>query len=84
MFIMLAVFMLVSCTSNQMARKWGGKTTIELEPGQKLIEATWKNDNLWYLTEDMEEGYVPKTKTFKEDSNYGCLEGSVVFVESKK
>jgi len=83
--IIAMVAMLVgmtSCTGNQRARRYGGDYTITLEPGQKLIEATWKGDNLWYLTAPMEEGYQPVTKTFHEDSNYGCLEGTVYFVES--
>lgn len=71
-----------SCTSNQRARMYGGSTTIELPHGQKLVEVTWKNNNLWYLTEPMDSDYVPKVKTFSEDSNFGALEGVVIFVES--
>jgi hypothetical protein len=66
-----------------MSRKFGGSTTINLEKGQKLVEATWKENSLWYLTEPMDSDYVPKTKTFKEDSNFGVLEGTVTFVESR-
>jgi hypothetical protein len=66
-----------------MSRKFGGSTTINLEKGQKLVEATWKENSLWYLTEPMDSNYVPKTKTFKEDSNFGVLEGTVTFVESR-
>jgi hypothetical protein len=31
----------------------------------------------------MDANYTPKTKVFQEDSRFGVLEGSVVFVESK-
>ena len=72
-----------SCTENKMARKFGGSTTIELPAGEKLIEATWKDDNLWYLTEPMEPGYKPKTKIFREDSSWGVLKGEVKFVEKR-
>ena len=72
----------ISC-DNYMSRKFGGSTTINLEKGQKLVEATWKENSLWYLTEPMDSNYVPKTKTFKEDSNFGVLEGTVTFVESR-
>ena len=72
----------ISC-DNYMSRKFGGSTTINLEKGQKLVEATWKENSLWYLTEPMDSDYVPKTKTFKEDSNFGVLEGTVTFVESR-
>ena len=74
---------LSSCTENKMARNFGGSTTIELPAGEKLVEATWKDDNLWYLTEPMESGYVPKTKIFREDSSWGVLKGEVKFVEKR-
>ena len=84
-FFAAAIFLsgLSSCTENKMARKFGGSTTIELPAGEKLIEATWKDDNLWYLTEPMESGYVPKTKIFREDSSWGVLKGEVKFVEKR-
>jgi hypothetical protein len=71
------------CTDNQMARTYGGKETISLPAGQKLVMATWKEAELWYVTEPMPEGYVPTTKTFREKSQYGVMEGEVIFVESR-
>ena len=73
---------LISC-DNWKSRKWGGSTTITLHKGEKLIEATWKENSLWYLTEPMDTDYKPKTKTFREDSNFGILEGTVTFVETR-
>lgn len=83
--ITISLFYLCSCTENTRSRVWGGTMTIELPKGQKLVEATWKGDgnSLWYLTEPMDADYTPKTKVFQEDSRFGVLEGSVVFVESK-
>ena len=81
-FALSIAVLTISC-DNVMSRKFGGSTTINLEKGQKLVEATWKEDSLWYLTEPMDSNYVPKTKTFKEDSNFGVLEGTVTFVESR-
>lgn len=85
--IILALFAvsmvsLISC-DNWKSRKWGGSTTITLPKGEKLIEATWKESSLWYLTEPMDADYEPKKKTFREDSNFGILEGTVIFVESR-
>lgn len=57
-----------------LSRKWGGTTTITLEPGERLLEATWKDNNLWFLVEPMDDDYIPKTKVFKESSMYGLLE----------
>ena len=79
----LIILLFTGCTKNQMARKYGGTMTIKLEPGQRLMEATWKNDDLFYLTEPMDSDYEPKTKTFHEDSNFGMIESTVIFVETK-
>ncbi len=83
LFAICVLFSLISCTDNQISRKFGGITEIRLEKGQKLLEATWKDNNLWYLTEPMDDDYTPKTKVFREDSNFGVLEGKVLFIESK-
>lgn len=72
-----------SCTENQRVREFGGEMTVKLEPGQKLMMATWKEDNLFYLTEPMDENYEPKTKVFQENSSYGIMETKVIFVEQK-
>ena len=71
-----------SC-EQQITRQYGGTTTINLEKGEKLIEVTWKGGDLWYLVEDMDSDYIPKVKTFKESSQFGMLEGKVVFIENK-
>ena len=65
------------------ARTLGGDMTIHLKAGEKLMMATWKGEDLFYLTEPMEEGYVPKVKFFYENSSYGVLETTVKFVESR-
>ena len=62
LFIIMMVFCLTSC-EQYVTRKLGGTTTVKLEPGQKLVECTWKGDaDLWYLVEPMDSDYVPKTK----------------------
>lgn len=73
----------IGCTEHGKARRWGGQMTITLPKGQKLLEATWKEASLWYLTEPMDSGYMPKTKTFREDSRFGVFEGEITFVESR-
>lgn len=70
-----------SCTNNTRARHWGGNMNVNLPQGQKLIMATWKDNNLWYLVEPAEEGYTPKVKVFKEDSRFGVAEGTITFIE---
>ena len=83
LFILFAAICLVSC-DQWVSKELGGTTTIKLEPGQKLVEATWKNSNLWFLVEPMDSDYVPKTKEFIESSMVGVFQGKVVFIESKE
>lgn len=82
---LVCLLIIYSCTDNTRSRVWGGKMTIELPKGQKLIEATWKGEgnSLWYLTEPMDTNYTPKVKTFSENSRFGVLEGTVIFIESR-
>ena len=65
-------------------RKWGGSTTIELDPNLKLEEITWKDDSLWYLTRPMTKDDVAETHTFKESSNLGIIQGTVTVIETKE
>lgn len=81
--VVVSMYLLGSCTENRRAKTWGGTMRVELEKGQKLVHVTWKDSGLWYLTEPMEEGYAPKTKTFQENSRFGVIEGKVLFIESR-
>lgn len=74
---------LSSCTRQSITRNYGGKMEIQLPPGQELMEATWKEDNLFYLTRPMADDYVPVNKTFQESSSWGILESTVIFIESR-
>ena len=77
-----AALLLTGC-GQFVSRKLGGDTTIKLEKGERLVEATWKETSLWYLVEPMDSDYIPKTKVFKESSQFGVLEGKVIFVEQR-
>ena len=83
LFVIGTILCMASC-DQYVSRNFGGNTTINLEHGQKLVEATWKGDaDLWYLTEPMDSNYTPKTKVFKESSMMGVMQGTVTFVESR-
>ena len=82
LLIAFTMFCLCSC-DQYFTRKLGGTTTVNLNPGEKLVEATWKDGDLWYLVEPMDSNYKPKIKTFKESSMYGVCEGQVVFIEKR-
>ena len=74
---------LCGCTEQSMVRDFGGSMTIKLPAGQELMEATWKNENLFYLTRPMADDYVPVTKTFQESSSFGIMESTVYLVETR-
>ena len=80
-FMLLAV--LTACTENDRTRNWGGKSRIEIPKGNRLIEVTWKEDNLWMLTCPMDSDYTPKTYQFAEKSSWQLYEGEITIVESK-
>lgn len=82
LFTILTIVLFISC-DQYFSRNLGGNITINLAPGERLVEATWKNSDLWYLVEPMDSDYEPKTKVFKESSLWGAFEGSVPFVEYK-
>lgn len=74
---------LQSCTEQSRVRNFGGTLTIKLPKGQKLLMATWKETSLFYLMEPMDSTYVPKDKTFKEDSSFGVMESTIIFKECR-
>jgi hypothetical protein len=65
-------------------RNLGGEMTVELEPGQKLEEITWKEDSLWILSRPMRDDEVPETHTFYEDAEWGVLEGKITVIEKEE
>lgn len=84
--IVLLSLTLVSCTDNQHTAMYGGRKKIDLPPGEKLENISWKIQgsnvaSLWYLTTKRDPSEAPKTHTFKENSAYGMLEGKVVIIE---
>lgn len=84
MLIAIATIMAICITGCQSVTKdFGGSTTIELEPNQKLEEITWKYDSLWYLTRPMTENDIAEIHTFHQSSNFGVLEGTVTIIEKK-
>lgn len=71
------------CSQQSKAKNFGGTYELNLDKGKKLVQITWKDDELWYLTRDMKEGKEAETYEFKEDSNFGIMEGRVIIKESK-
>jgi hypothetical protein len=85
LFILLVVVVLLSsCTDNMMSRNFGGKQTINIPENQKLVNATWKNDDLWVLTKPMSAKDSAEVYYFVEKSSFGVMEGEITLVETKK
>jgi hypothetical protein len=88
-FLMAIVLCLVctviftSCTEQSMVRNFGGTMEVEVPNGYKVTSATWKENDLFYFMEEMEEGYTPKDKMFVESASYGVLESKIIFKEKR-
>lgn len=74
----------VSCTDNNRARNFGGTETVNVTPGSKVINATWKETDLWVLTRPMRPDEKPETLKFVEKSSFGVWEGTIILKESKE
>jgi hypothetical protein len=84
--VFLAVLMgvmVTSCTKNERVKAWGGEGTINLPKGKKLVNVTWKETQIWYLTRNMDSNDVAETYEFHEESSYGVIEGTYKIVETK-
>lgn len=77
--ILLLTIVLTSCTANQSAKKFGGTAHVTVPKNNIFINATWKGENLWYVTKDtIENKYY-----LREKSSYGVIEGKIIFENSK-
>lgn len=63
-----------SCTENEMVKQFGGTMEIQMQPNEKLINITWKNDQMWVLTHDT----LTNKKFFREHSKFGIMQGCVI------
>ena len=80
---LLIILSFSSCTEQARVREFGGKIDINVPAGYKVTSVTWKETELFYFLEPMEEGYVPQVKKFVESSNYGIWESEVIFKEKR-
>jgi hypothetical protein len=83
LFVIIVITMLSSCTKNSRVKTFGGSAKLELKPNRKLVNATWKDSNLWILTRQMKESDTAEVYEFCEESKYGMFEGTYTIVEVK-
>jgi len=75
LILLIAVFACVtSCTDNKSARSYGGTEEISLKTNEKLLGITWKDTDMWVLTQDT----LTKVCYFREKSSLGILEGEII------
>jgi hypothetical protein len=79
--LLSSLFILTACTQQQRAKKYGGSATISLPTGMRLVEATWKGDDLWYLVRKRTDKEKPRSYIFSESSSWGVFEGKITFNE---
>lgn len=72
-----------SCTENERAKSYGGTMTINLPAGQKLVGITFKETNVWYHYRPMLPTDSAVTHTFKEESTYGIMSGTILINETR-
>jgi hypothetical protein len=82
-FISIVAILFASCTKNEMAKNFGGTMTVNLPADTKLVNVTWKEDEIWYLTKPMNSTDSAETYSFQEESSFGVWEGTVVIKELK-
>lgn len=73
LFAIIIVIISASCTQNSRARNFGGKEEMKLKDNERLINITWKDTDMWLLTEDT----ITKVKYFRESSSFGVWEGEI-------
>ena len=79
----ITIIALTSCTQNMRVKNFGGTGDINLPKGQKLVNVTWKKNQVWYLTRPMRKDEVAETYQFHEESSFGMVEGTYNLIESK-
>ena len=77
----LLCFATTSCTENERARNLGGTMTVKLPAGTEFVNATRKNEELWYIYRPRKAGETPEVTIMQEDSVFGLMQGKVQFIE---
>ena len=72
--ILVTMVVMSSCTENVRARHFGGTETLALKPNEKVLNVTWKDNEMWVCTQDTITGVV----YFREKSSWGVMEGTVI------
>lgn len=83
LIIILSAILIASCTEQNRAKNWGGTEKVWLPKNKKLVNITWKETQIWYLTREMNKEDKAETYYFHEKSSWGMIEGTIVVYETK-
>jgi hypothetical protein len=73
----LSILTLVSCNENTLT---SSTQEIQLKPNEKFINITWKDSDIWVITQDTLTGIYYA----REKSTYGVLEGEIIVTSDKQ
>lgn len=70
-------------TDQLRAKKFGGTMKVNIEQGHKLVNVTWKENDLWILSRPIKEGEVIEVEpyVFQQKTSFGIKEGKVEIFE---
>ena len=80
---LITMFTFTGCTENQRVKHWGATGKIDLPAGKKLVNITWKEDEVWYLTRQRKAQEDIESYEFSQKSSWGIIEGSYIINETK-
>lgn len=83
LILLASIIALVGCTEQSRAKSFGGTSILNLPKGQKLINITWKDSDIWYLTRDLKLGEECEQYHFTEESNLGIANGEILIIENR-
>ena len=79
--VIVITVIFAGCTDNSRARRFGGTEEVTLDTGQKFVNVTWKDTDLWVLTRPARPGETSETYTLHEKSSMGVMEGTILIIE---
>jgi hypothetical protein len=82
LLLLIGIISLTSC-DNVLVKKYGQTQTFTLEKNQKLVNCSWKDDQLWILTKPMKSTDSVEVYSYQEKSKYGLIEGEFIIQETK-
>ena len=88
--IVVGIVVLISQRSprNSLVSKmesWGVSTIVETPPGRKLVNAMWKDGDLWVLTRPAGEGERPDQEwTLDEHSSWRIFNNHILLKETPR